>query len=279
MGEMAVYGDGREFELPSGWTRLDDGLRQQALTRAMEAFGGPSAVSNSQIPVAVSDRVAAFYDPDSNYSGALFEMVEPNETWSVEAADLWAVSTLSMKVPPLTGRRLLTPGPSRSNVARYLHLLPPTLPITELTPRVLETMWDLYDCFRSIMASAEQTSNWWVFAAKLSARKRPLLFPVRDSLVCGYLSQWRPLGGRSAQLGWMSQDMQVFAYLMTSPTLRQALTDLREELSRSRVAAHLDWSDLRLLDAVLWTAAKRERSQASDGDEYLSAAEDSGGLT
>ena len=54
-------------------------------------------------------------------------------------------------------------------------------------------MWNLYHCFKTVMSSEEKSSNWWVFGSKLSARKRPLLFPVRDSLVCGYLSNWGPL--------------------------------------------------------------------------------------
>ena len=54
---------------------------------------------------------------------------------------------------------------------------------------------------------------------------------------------------------------------MTSPSVKQALAALRQELCNSpAVAAHLDWSDLRLLDVVLWTAAKQERPSADPGD-------------
>ncbi len=278
MGEQAKYADNRTFELPNGWAALDAPTRQRAYERTLEAFGLIEGEPRGSLPDAVLRRVVAYYDPEGAYAGSLFESVEPNDPWDVEAADLWAVSTLSMKVPPLTGRRLLAPGALRSNITRQLRLLEPTRSITDLTPDVLNTMWDLYDCFRTVMSTDETTSNWWVFGSKLSARKRPLLFPVRDSLVCRYLTDWNNLGDKEGQLGRFSRDIQVFAYLMTSDAVRQALETLRTGLADTHVAAHLDWSDLRLLDVALWTAAKDEaRASGRASDDENDTDNDSSG--
>ncbi len=56
---------------------------------------------------AATTRVGAYYDPSGAYAGVLFQGVEPNDPMSIGASDLWAVSTLSMKVPATMGRRLL----------------------------------------------------------------------------------------------------------------------------------------------------------------------------
>lgn len=168
-------------------------------------------------------------------------------------------------MPPLTGRRLLAPGPTRTNVTRQLHGLPPTLPITDLTTTVLDTMWNLHDCFRTVMSTDDSDSNWWVFGAKLCARKRPLLFPVRDSVVCTYLSDGIRMGSGPGKLGVFSRAIQVFAYLMTAPSVRRALTELRHLLSRTEVGAEVDWSDLRLLDVSLWTAGQSGSTMTHPG--------------
>jgi hypothetical protein len=80
-----------------------------------------------------------------------------------------------------------------------LAALPPSLTITaSLGAGVLEQMWELHDLFRTLLATDTTDSNRWVFAAKLCARKRPNLFPVRDSQVCGYLSGYKALGAGPA---------------------------------------------------------------------------------
>lgn len=96
-------------------------------------------------------------------------------------------------------------------------------------------------------------SNHWVFAAKLCARKRPNLFPVRDSQVCGYLSGWKALGAGTGRLGRFSNDIQVFAYLMTHDLIEGKLAQLREAAAKARL--RIDEEPLRLLDALLWTKA------------------------
>lgn len=55
-------------------------------------------------------------------------------------------------------------------------------------------MWQLYGEIRTLLPAQPGSSNRWVFAAKLCARKRPYLFPVRDRSVCELLAG-RPLRG------------------------------------------------------------------------------------
>ena len=77
-------------------------------------------------------------------------------------------------------------------------------------------MWDLHDTFRSSLASDDHESIRWVFAAKLCARTGPLLFPVRDELVCRWLGGGHPRNG-DGKPGDFSIDIQAYAYLMLTP--------------------------------------------------------------
>lgn len=114
---------------------------------------------------------------------------------------------------------------------------------------VLEALYYAYDAVRTSNGGA---SNTWVFAAKLMARKRPYLAPVRDRVVCTYLNGGAAL--KRTGLGNFSTDLQVFAYLMTVPAVQHRLSELREILE-GKHGVRLERSDLRLLDVVLWTRA------------------------
>lgn len=201
-------------------------------------------------------RLAAYYDRGSAYSGTLFLDIEPNRPDAIEASDLYAVTTLSMTLDARHGRLLLDPGTVRDGVRSDLRGLDPSLPIQYLdiaplgSAETLQRMWDLHFRLRRLLG---ETRNWWVFAAKLSARKRPSLFPVRDHLVCQYLSDGRPLCRDSGWPGDFSVDMQVYAYLMSHQAVRGALGDLSARLTDNAVRA--DDVQLRLLDSALWTAA------------------------
>lgn len=244
------YADGRVYVLPNGWSHMEPDMLDSALAQARVALdlapsSGPSA----------PDRLRAYYAVDGPFAGATFLDAQPQDDYDITAGDLWAVTTLSIDVPALTGRRLLLPGNTRSTVHRQLRLLEPNRPITDLAPGMLDVMWTMYDSLRTVMASEEKSSNWWVFAAKLCARKRPELFPVRDNLVCNYLAAGRGLGTKRGQLGQFSTDLQVFAYLMTASDVRRRLLALYDAL-RADSTLQVDVHMLRLLDAVLWTAAK-----------------------
>jgi hypothetical protein len=244
------YADRRTYDLPNGWAKLPPTVLDSALDQARMALDLlPSSRPSAQ------ERLSSYYAIEGNFAGATFLDAQPQDDYDITAADLWAVTTLSIDVPPLTGRRLLLAGNTRSTTHQLLRQLEPNRPITDLAPGMLDTMWTLYDTFRTVMATEDKRSNWWVFAAKLCARKRPDLFPVRDNLVCNYLAAGRGLGKKPGQLGKFSADLQVFAYLMTSSDISQRLLELYECL-RGDPDVQVDVHMMRLLDAALWTAAR-----------------------
>jgi hypothetical protein len=235
------------YDLPPGWTPVDEELLGSALDRAGAAWDGHEC-----------DRVRAYYDPDSNYAGNLLTAIPSTSDNDVDAADLLAVSTLNIQVHPRAARALLLEDSgTRRSVRRVLReeTLPSNLPITSLDSEpnqdgaVLTALQTAYLEFRS---ARTDDGNAWVFAAKMCARKRPRLAPVRDNVVCELLN-----GGplRRGGIGTFETDLQVFAYLMSSP-LKHRLRDLRAELD-SEHPGRLEASDLRLLDVVLWTKGIR----------------------
>lgn len=118
-------------------------------------------------------------------------------------------------------------------------------------------MYELQSTFRGLLSGGSQR---WVTAAKLCARKRPRLFPVRDNLVCEYLSGGRPLKTGDGWPGDFSIDIQVYGYLMTHPKVIAGLSWVRDELETGR-AIRVDDEDLRLLDSALWMAASRRQAR------------------
>jgi hypothetical protein len=246
----------RSFLLPAGWTAVGPSTLDLATRQAWEALSPTPHRGRS-----VAARMSDYYRIEGNYAGATFCEVEPNDPFTVTATDLWAVTTLSVKVPPREGRRLLEPGRLRTTVHRHLRRLPVDLPLTDLEDGTLDAMYDLYSEFREVASTADRDSNWWVFASKLCARKRPELFPVRDALVCGFLSGGRPLGGKDGQLGWFAADIQVFANLISNEDIRFRLRTLQSDLD-VEPGVRADGSLLRLLDAALWTYAKENGGAA-----------------
>jgi hypothetical protein len=87
MSGSGRYADGRSYELPSDWTPLGEAVLAGALDRARQAVSNDDAI----------DRVARFYNRASEYAGTSFLDAEPNPADSVHAADLYAVSRLSIR--------------------------------------------------------------------------------------------------------------------------------------------------------------------------------------
>ena len=243
------YADGRTYSLPPGWEPVEAPILETALNAALDALDDTAF-----------DRVRTYYDPATKYAGNFLTAedgysagVGPND---IDPSDLFAVSTLSIEISSLAARALLRPSPTRKRVQRSLAQVPLNLPINCLDSdpnsqgHVLESLKDAYDAIRT---SNGGNSNTWVFAAKLLARKRPLLAPVRDNLVCTLLN-----GGAALQrpgLGTFTTDLQVFAYLMTSTTVMTRVNDIRHVLEQQGLGQHPEVSDLRLLDVALWTRA------------------------
>jgi len=232
VGLQGKYADGPAYELPKGWRPVGQGVLDAAQARARLALdlGGG-------LPLPAFERMRRYYEPSSSYAGAMFTTVGPNDDFYIGAADLWAVSTLSMErfVTPLLGRRLMLPGTVHTTVARQLRRLPTFLPITDLTADVLTAMEDLYTTLRTVMSDNGSASNWWVFASKMCARKRPDLFPVRDNKVCEFLAAEHGVGRKPEQLGTFQTDIQVYAYLATTGDISARLRQPFEDLARSDV--------------------------------------------
>jgi hypothetical protein len=223
-----------------------------SLSQTKAAFtGGESGVMHAV------EHLLEYYDPAGGYSGATFLDVERYDDFSITAADLWAVSTLSMKVPPGAGRALMSAGLLRTIVRSELQHLPVTATLADVTPTQLGHMLCLEEAIRTMLPPLGENSetNQWVLSSKVCARKRPLLFPVRDSKVCIYLAPKKRMGGKTGQLGWFSRDVQVFAHLITHPDVRGWLVEVREQLNIEQPTWSFDWCDLRLLDTVLWMQA------------------------
>lgn len=247
MNPLGKYGDGRTYDLPSNWEAISDEVAATAVRQTIAALGSDDALAN----------VSRYYDRSSSYCGTLFLDVEPNISDRVEAADLYAVTTLSIELDARQGRLLLEDADVRAGVRRQLSGLAVDLPITDLehgeggSAETLARMYELHARFRDLLPGA---STRWVTAAKLCARKRPLLFPVRDNLVCTYLGDGRQLRSGDGWPGDFSVDIQVYAYLMTHTEIRNALGELRVKLEDSKIRVD---DNLRLLDSALWMAASR----------------------
>jgi hypothetical protein len=96
-----------------------------------------------------------------------------------------------------------------------------------------------------------------VTTSKLTARKRPDLFPVRDSVVSKYLG----LSGRSQnfEVNW-----QVYRRLLQDDAIRSRLDQLVDEAAdRDGVDVGSPLRRLRHLDVVLWMHACRGASPHS----------------
>jgi len=247
------YGHGRDFLLPDDWQPVEASMFDTALRQTEQAFtGGEDSTAHA------IDHLLTYYEPKGGYAGATFLEVQPHEEYNITAADLWAVSTLSMTISPNAGRALMNPGHLHARVSNYLHHLPPALSVASTTPVHLVHMKDLYWSIKSMLPPlGKRQTNQWVLASKVCARKRPLLFPVRDSKVCTYLAQNKRMGSKPGQLGAFIRDIQVFAYLVTHPLVLQRLDEVRTDLYRQQPDWSFDWCDLRLLDAVLWMQATK----------------------
>ena len=225
----------RPDDLPTGWAAVDDahpGLLAACRERALAALA--------------EQRLTEHFDPAGDHAGALFHTIATDDPDRVTAADLLAVSTLGPALPVPLVRQVLEDPAKAERIATSLRRIPTAATITALSSDLLDAMAALDTELRR---TPDATANRWVFAAKVGARKRPELFPLRDRLVCTYLAGSHDL--RRSALGPFRTDVQVFASLMSDRDVRDALARHRAELG----AAATGVPDLRLLDAALWLAA------------------------
>lgn len=233
---------------------LPGAVVELALKRTLDAF-------ETQTPP--TERVKAFYSTNrkSGYAGSMFTRLE-TDPWQVEAGDLWATSLLSVQVPAQYGQRLLFDGKVRERTAELLRALDPALELGRLSadeaaveiPRAIE----LYQHFRE---QRRPRSRVWVMPAKLAARKRPHLLPVRDNLVFLYLEGF-PKPHTRTRLRQVRADIWLMWFLLRNREVDDHLTKVIET-GETEKDVELDTSRLRILDTVLWTHA-RTAARTSD---------------
>jgi len=170
--------------VPDGWTPVPDGVFEFAKDRALEKLS-----PEGDDPV--GPRLARYYDRSGNYAGASFVETAPNPVNDIVASDLHAVSLLSVTIGPGATRRFLEPGTVRDHLLASLGSVPDK-DLADADAEDLAAVARLYEAVKaSLRDPTSRTSDRWVTASKFCARKRPRLFPVRDSVVCNILGLTR----------------------------------------------------------------------------------------
>lgn len=239
--------DDRVVTIPMDWQVVDEARYEHILEAVRVVLAGPDAVQH----------LVDYYSRSGNYAGSTFVDLEPVSPWDITAADLLALTLLSVEAPPYSVRRLLEPSPDRDRVLHLLseQALPRDAGLATASTEVLESMAALHETLRRCLSPAHvKTPNSWVKASKLCARKRPDLFPVRDNVVCAFLRL-----GHNYQVDW-----QVFRRVMQDRDIRDHIDDLASQAVAR--GAEIGDSSLRLrhLDVLLWMHARTlPRSSAS----------------
>lgn len=203
------------------------------------------------------ERVRQYYDAKTNYAGATFAGLEPNASDEITATDLLAVTTLSVDIPVLAVRRILENESIQNELREKLESLP-SCSLENTVERDFPAMKEFYDLVKSLLVKADtKSSNAWVTASKITARKRPALFPVRDNVVCKLLGINR--------LGDRAKDWVVFRELMRDEEIRAVLSSTvsKAEAVKDERVVRFDVEPLRQLDVALWTAESKESTRVS----------------
>ena len=197
-------------------------------------------------------RFVEYYSIDSDFAGALFLGLEPNEPDRFTVTDLFAVSTLEVSIPARGARRFLVEPTEQDEIDKALRSLP-VGPLEKVDDADLVVMQEAYTRIKmALHPHGAKTSNRWVTASKLVARKRPDLFPVRDRMVAGYLE--------FDKLKTVEQEYAVFRDLMSRADIRERIADVEEGLKKRASGGGLivESEPLRLLDVALWTYARKK---------------------
>lgn len=187
-----------------------------------------------------------YYEVESDYAGATFGNLEPNDPYRITPTDLLATTMLSVDIPPIAVRRLTGQTETATRVQHLLERLDPRLDITAGADHA-KTMSEFYELVKSSLHKVgNATSNAWVTASKICARKRPHLFPVRDNDVM------KVLGLK----GNYPDDWPVFAALMADEELKTRLDGLVVEATKTGVDVGDKRMRLKHLDVLLWMHGK-----------------------
>lgn len=227
--------------LPSDWAVLDAAQAAPIKGIALTALNAPP--------------LEQYYDVHGDFAGSTFASIAPNDPYDITGADLQALSMLSVQVGPAATRRLLDAGEHRNRLLDALRSLDPGIRLAAASPADLTAAWDLVEAIRSALAdpTTSTRSDPWVTTAKLAARKRPRILPVRDTKVR------RLLGLEAQRDGHL--EIQAMRSLVTDPEvmdkLDRAVEEARERGRDEGRTCVFDDEPLRLLDAALWMHATR----------------------
>jgi hypothetical protein len=107
----------RASDVPTDWPAVTSEMHAHAKARALEALAFDGARR-------AQDRLAVYYDLESNYAGATFANLAPNDWWDITPTDLQATSLMRVDFEPRATRRLTSPGQWRNTVLRSLRPIP-----------------------------------------------------------------------------------------------------------------------------------------------------------
>lgn len=221
---------------PSDWPTVPRGVLAAATATVREALGAAP--------------LDCYYDLDGDFAGTSFETIAPNDLTDINGADLHAVAMLSVNIKPAATRRVLDASRQRTELLELMRQVPTDVALPEADAHALQAGWDFYcACRRVLKDPAAQQSDPWVTATKLAARKRPLLIPVRDTVVRKALGCDKFRDGRI--------DWQVIGAIAASAEVAAAIDAALSEASTaaSNKRIRFDTNPLRLIDAATWMHA------------------------
>jgi hypothetical protein len=232
--------------VPNDWpdpTAQPDNLLDDALKTTLTALS-----DDTRCPV--TERVASYYDPAKRWAGVTFLELQPVRPMTITVADLHSLNLLNAGIGPLPTRQMLEDGETLSAITAALADVEPEADLRHADCELFEAMENLWTAIWQGCADPwVNDPNPWVTVSKLCARKRPGLFPVRDTVVCEGLRLYGVPGRRR---GDHKLDWQVFQHLISHPDVNTALDSLADRVRREH-GVRCDQFQLRTLDVALWT--------------------------
>jgi hypothetical protein len=230
-------------DVPETWPKPTPDELQHARRVAIEALSDDTARP-------ATERLGRHYDLSWQGAGTTFLELPPVDPSTVTVADLQALAVLEVPVDALVTRRLLDDPAIRAGIDEALAALPTDVDLADADLATFEAMEALAQVVHAACCNPWVSNpNPWVTSAKLCSRKRPRLFPVRDSVVCKGLGLYRT---PTRRLGDRRVDWQVFVYLIGDPDISQQLARLTSRVERTH-GVRCDSVPLRVLDVALWT--------------------------
>ena len=227
------------LSMPDGWTAPTPADFERARGLAKAAL--------------LSERMDRYYyQRDRNYAGPTFWTLGSNPADEFVGDDLLAVTLLSVSVGPAGVRAVLEDHATRKNLTSALDNVTTERSLAEATEQDLLAMWELHTAVKQAISNPAATNaNPWVTAAKLTARKRPALIPVRDNVVGKLLGN---SALKNASVYW-----QLMRALLRDADVMSAMAAARVRLASYGTDALIGETesepDLRLLDVALWISA------------------------